>query len=156
MIFLQGAARRDSPAGACLDLAEQGLIELCVSSEILAEVEDVLRRPRIRAKFPALTDDVVTAFAESILTFATLFDGVKREFALERDPKDEIYLNLACHAGAAYLVSRDNDLLHLTDSSDNVGQALRERYPHLRLVEPIVFLRTVRDDRPVRSSSASL
>ncbi len=39
MIFLQGAARRDSPAGACLDLAEQGHIELCVSSEIMAEFE---------------------------------------------------------------------------------------------------------------------
>jgi hypothetical protein len=34
MIFLQGAARRSSPAGICLDLAEQSIIELCVSDEI--------------------------------------------------------------------------------------------------------------------------
>ena len=56
MIFLQGAARRESPAGACLDLAEQSIIELCVSAGILAEVENVLRRPSVRAKFSTLTD----------------------------------------------------------------------------------------------------
>jgi len=55
MIFPQAAARRGSPSGACLALAEQGLLELYVSPAILAEVYDVIRRPRIRGKFRQLT-----------------------------------------------------------------------------------------------------
>jgi hypothetical protein len=40
MIFLQGAARRESPSGLCLLLAEKGLIELCVSRPVLDEIAD--------------------------------------------------------------------------------------------------------------------
>jgi predicted nucleic acid-binding protein len=71
MIFLQGAARRESPAGLCITLAERGVVELCISSEILSEVADVLARPRIRTKFPALTDEVV---AEFVATSTQHFD----------------------------------------------------------------------------------
>ena len=63
-----------------------------------------------------------------------------REFALERDPKDEPYLNLACRSGAEFLVTRDDDLLDLVASSDNVGLALKQRFPSLRIVEPVRFL----------------
>ena len=45
MVFLQGAARRESPAGACLLLAELEAVELCLSEEILSEIRDVLARP---------------------------------------------------------------------------------------------------------------
>lgn len=62
MIFLQGAARRESAAGACLALVELGAFELCVSREILAEVRDVLARPQIRHRFPALTGRRCPAF----------------------------------------------------------------------------------------------
>ena len=47
MVFLQGAASPDGPAAACLRLAEKGHVELCVSSEILSEVRDVLTRPTL-------------------------------------------------------------------------------------------------------------
>jgi len=50
-VFLQGTARRESAAGACLLLVESDVIELCVSQEILAEVRDVLARPRVQRKF---------------------------------------------------------------------------------------------------------
>src|ERR1019366_5907499 len=40
MVFLQGAARRESAAGACLLLVESDVIELYVSQEIMAEVND--------------------------------------------------------------------------------------------------------------------
>ena len=36
MVFLQGAARSESAAGACLLLVELGVIELCVSEQIMA------------------------------------------------------------------------------------------------------------------------
>ena len=145
MIFLQGAARRESPAGACLELAEQSNIELCVSPEILAEVADVLHRPSVRAKFPALTGQVVAEFIDAVRNFATVIEDVPREFVLERDPKDEPYLNLACRSGAEYLVTRDNDLLDLAVRSSPIGLALRQRFSRLRIVEPFAFLLAVRD-----------
>ncbi|MBK7927670.1 MAG: hypothetical protein IPJ98_09285 [Bryobacterales bacterium] len=110
MIFLHAAARRASPSGACLALAEQGLLELYVSPAILAEVQDVISRPRIRAKFPQLTDAVVAEF-----------------IAIER------HLNLAAECQAEYLVSRDRDLL---DGAD----AIAIRLPRLRIVDPVTFL----------------
>lgn len=51
MIFLQGAARRQSSAAACLLLVELAVIELCISEEIVSEIQDVLTRARIRQRF---------------------------------------------------------------------------------------------------------
>lgn len=55
-----------------------------------------------------------------------MIDEVPREVALDRDPKDEPYLNLACVSGAEYLVSRDADLLDLAAGSHKVGLALTQ------------------------------
>jgi len=43
-VLLQAAARERSGAAKCLNLAGSGLIQLCVSREVLAEIEDVLNR----------------------------------------------------------------------------------------------------------------
>jgi putative PIN family toxin of toxin-antitoxin system len=105
MVFLQGAARRESPSGICLLLAERGIVELCISAEILSEVVNVLNRSRVRSKFPALSDDVVEEFVRVLRRISTFFTDVPRQFVLTRDPKDEPYLNLAYHAQARYLVT---------------------------------------------------
>lgn len=138
MIFLQAAARRDSPAGACLALAEQGLVALYVSPAILAEVEDVLRRPRIRAKFHRLTDDVVSEFFDRIESIAIRVDDVISAIALPRDPKDQPYLDLALRTQAEYLVSRDRDLL------EGATRIAADAIPGLRIVDPVTFLVAVR------------
>jgi predicted nucleic acid-binding protein len=79
MVFLQGAARSSSPAGLCLSLAEKGFVELCLSDAILDEVGEVLRRPKVRAKFPTLTDEIVSQFLETVGGFSTFFGEVLRE-----------------------------------------------------------------------------
>ena len=100
MLFLQGAARPTGPAAACLLLAEHGHVELVLSEDVVSEVRDVLTRPKIRKKFPALTDEVVTEFLDRIGRHATRLDSVSAVVALPRDPKDEKYLNLAIAAHA--------------------------------------------------------
>ena len=95
MIFLQGAARRESAAGASLALVELGAIELCVSQEILDEVRDVLSRPALLQRFPALTGQIVDRFIAAIEAQAILVSEVPRVFQFDRDPKDEPYINLA-------------------------------------------------------------
>jgi predicted nucleic acid-binding protein len=49
------------------------------------------------------------------------------------------YLNLAIASNAAYLVTRDKDLLDLTQEAAFVA-----RFPQLRIVEPVTFLSAMR------------
>jgi predicted nucleic acid-binding protein len=51
-VLSQAAAREKGVAAKYLNAAESGLITLCVSREVLAEVEDLLNRPEMRAHFP--------------------------------------------------------------------------------------------------------
>jgi predicted nucleic acid-binding protein len=87
MVYLQGAARRESAAGACLLLVELGAIELCLSKEVMVEVRDVLARPRVRQKFPVLTDQFIDRFLASLEKRAVVIADVPRVFTYERDPK---------------------------------------------------------------------
>ena len=142
MVFLQGAARSSSPAGLCLTLAEKGFVELCLSDAILDEVGEVLRRPKVRARFPTLTDELVSQFLETVEGFSTFFGvgDVTRELPFARDPKDEPYINLARTAQAKYLVSRDADLLDVTTASDRDSRRIRVDCPSLEIVDPVTFL----------------
>jgi predicted nucleic acid-binding protein len=110
---------------------------------VLEEVRDVLCRPKLRQKFSALTDDRVAAFLEALTRKGRLFEEVPAAVALERDPKDAKYLDLAAAAGAQFLVSRDNDILDLRGEDSPAGRAFRERCPETRILDPVEFLRAV-------------
>ena len=97
----------------------------------------MIGRPRIRAKFPELTDDVVAEYVVRIERIAIRVDEVPAAIRLARDPKDEPYLNLAAHTQADILVTRDRDLL---ESADAVAQLA----PDLRIVDPVAFLAALR------------
>jgi len=114
MIFLQGAARRESSAGASLALVEFGAVMLFVSRDILVEVREVLARPRVRRNFPVLTDQIVERFIAAI------------------------------EERASYLVSRDKDILDLADASTPDGERLRRFAPDLQILEPGAFLTEIR------------
>jgi putative PIN family toxin of toxin-antitoxin system len=45
-----------------------------------------------------------------------------RTIHYERDPNDEMYINLAIIGNAAYLVSRDKDLLELMTTSADIAR----------------------------------
>lgn len=139
MVFLQGAARATSPARACFRLIEEDRATLFVNAEILAEVRDVLARPRLQRKFPALSPAWVESFVQNIEIKAVAADDVPKAMALERDPKDEPYLNLAIGVNARYLVSWDFDLLDLMNDRE-----FRERFPELKIVDPATFLEEMR------------
>ena len=145
MMFVQALANEAGPAAACFALAREGRVELCLS---LAEVRDVLDRPKLRRKLPALTPERAEAFLDDILGFATLVLDVPGRFRYDRDPKDEPYVNLALAAGAPrYLASRDKDLLDL-DADDE----FRREFPDLIILDPASLLRGAGGDgrAPVR------
>jgi putative PIN family toxin of toxin-antitoxin system len=141
VILLQAAGRATGPAGACLQAVRDGRLELVVSPEVLAEVRDVLTRPKTLRKFPALTLDVVNAFLEDVAALAVTLSDVPKVFTLARDPKDEPYIDLALAAKARYLVSRDNDLLDLMED-----EGFRRQYPNLAIIDPVTLLRELATD----------
>ncbi len=136
MIFVQALASDKSPSFACFELARNGILDLCVSLEVLNEVRGVMTRSKLQKKLPGLTAERTMAFLSDIASFSTFVSEVPRRFQYERDPKDECYVNLALAAQARYLVSRDTDLLDLADD-----EGFRHRFPDLRILGPVALLR---------------
>jgi putative PIN family toxin of toxin-antitoxin system len=143
MVFLQAATNDQGPAFACLLLVELNEVALYVSPAILAEVREVLARPKILAKFPHLTPNRVNIFLQKIATLATVVNDVPDVGLVIRDPDDLPYLNLAVSSNVAYIVSRDKDLLELMKDESFVG-----KFPQLRIVDPVAFLAAARSTAP--------
>ncbi len=139
-IFLQGTANRNSPARKALRLFFDGTVTLFVSDAVLAEIRDVLNRPRIRQQFPKLSDRLVNALLQKIERQAIPIKNVPEEYHFERDPKDERYINLALVTKAMFLVSRDNDLLDLMKATTPDAKNFRLRYPALIILDLPSFL----------------
>jgi putative PIN family toxin of toxin-antitoxin system len=144
-VLLQAAARERSVAAKCLNLAESGLIEFCLSREVLAEVEDVLNRPEIRARFPDLSDEIIGAFLKRLQKLSMLVRPVPKKFSYPRDEDDEPYINLAVTAGADFIISRDRDLLDLMTGHTDECKEFRQRFRSLRVVEPVEFLKLLEE-----------
>ena len=141
MVFLQGAMRATGPAAACFRLVDGGAVQMCVSAELLAEVKGVLARPALQGRYKTLAPEKVAKFMAEAEAKAVLISDVRPVFTYARDPKDELYVNLAVAAGAGYLVSRDRDLLDLMDQTTEAGRDFCQRFPGLRTLDPVAFLR---------------
>jgi uncharacterized protein len=158
MVFLQGAARENGPAAACLRLVQDGYVRQFLTEEILAEVGDVLLRPNIQRRFPDLTAEFVVAFLDRLRELAEMVALCPEVVDLPRDPKDAKYLNLAIASSARYLVSRDNDLLNIMSDPTEASRSIRERLPGLTILDPVEFLAAVRSEieRKQQPGSAGL
>ena|SRR5438477_8209747 len=138
-VFVQGIANRNSPARKALRLFFDGAISLFVSEAILREVRDVLSRPEVRHRLPGINDRIVNALLSKLEAKAISVTNVPEEYCYERDPDDEMYINLAIVANATHLVSRDQDLLDLMTSTD-IARQFRSRYPFLRIMKAADFI----------------
>jgi putative PIN family toxin of toxin-antitoxin system len=148
VVLLQGAAKPSGPAGACLRLVTDGSAVLWMSREGLAELENVLNRPKVRQRFPSLTDAAVATFLAGLRERARVMDDIPLAFPFPRDPDDEHVLNLALATRAEYLVTRDNDLLDLMSDGSPAGQEFRKQFPDLTILDPVAFLNAVRPGPP--------
>ena len=82
-------------------------------------------------------------FFEAIEIAATLLEGFPEIFSYQRDPDDAHYINLALAADARLIVSRDKDLLDLMDATKPEAAEFQQRYPSLRILSPVGFLREI-------------
>ena len=144
-IFLQSLLNPNSIAAKCLELVRSGKVKLFVSKDTLAEVRDVVLRPNILARLPDADASQIEAFIEDISNISTLIRSVPESFQFQRDPKDEIIINLAIISEADYLVSRDKDLLDLMNGFTDDCKEFRQRFRFLKVVEPLEFLQIVEE-----------
>jgi putative PIN family toxin of toxin-antitoxin system len=138
--YLQALAAPEGPAGECVELAISGKVSLFISPTVLEELREVTGRPKVIAKLHLVTERV-EEFFEAIEIAATLLADFPEDFKYQRDPDDAHYVNLALAADAKLIVSRDNDLLDLMDPAKPEAAEFQSRYPWLRIVTPVGFLR---------------
>jgi predicted nucleic acid-binding protein len=131
MIFLQSAARQETEH-ATLQMVRAERVQLCLSAYVIAEITDVLTRPGVIEKSPALKPDQVSTFL--------FIPSVPARFLLARDRKDGPYLNLAIEAQAAYLVTWNRrHLTYFMDRNTPEDKDFCQRFPNLKIVDPPTF-----------------
>lgn len=138
MVFLQAASRPDR-VHATLRAVHDHRVKLCVSPELLAEIEDVLNRAEHKTRFPALSSEGVTTFVADIVAHATIFDPVPNDFTWPQHPDDDHVFNLAIHAKANYLVTRETRILKFATDTTAPANALRNLAPELAIITPKQF-----------------
>jgi putative PIN family toxin of toxin-antitoxin system len=145
--LIQAMGYPAGPAGRCMEMVERAEVELCISRRILAEVRDVLTYERIRAMSERMTDAWIDEFMQRMVFRAVLVRGVKHLMDFPRDPKDEIYIDLAASAKADYLATSDKDLLSLMVDHTVAGKQFRRGTHPWRVVTPAAFLRDIQRRR---------
>ena len=113
--------------------------DVAISTPLLAELAEVLARPRLQNKYRYSTDEL-TAYLRLIATLATLVP-VTGELSLCRDPDDDILLETAIVGKAAQVVSRDEDI---TRDTDLFGHLEKYRITTVTLNR---FLKEVKEER---------
>jgi putative PIN family toxin of toxin-antitoxin system len=141
--LLQGVSSPDGPAGACFRLVLQDKVILMMSIDGLFELHDVAQRQETRTRFPKLAGEVIEGFLDSVRAAAWIVLNPAPLFRYPRDPGDEHILNVTIAAKAAFLVTRDKDLLDLMSESNPDGAAFRQLCPTARIVDPVTFLEAI-------------
>lgn len=139
-VFLQALMSKSGPAVRCMELVETNRIRLVMSEEILTEIKDVISRLALVLMNPHLTDLKVENLIDMLLAKAEFVDQVPKRFSYPRDPNDEPYINLAIETKAAFIVSRDNDLLKLMSDHSEDAKDFRRRFRRIKIVDPVEFL----------------
>lgn len=138
-IILQGILSEGGPADECLRFVFDGKVRLVTTDAMLAEVEDVISRPKLVSNYPTLRTDRPNQLIAKIRSESDFISQPPNVYRFERDRNDEMFINLAIGIKADFLVSRDNDLLDL-----RLDAVFTESFPALKVVSPFEFLQAVR------------
>lgn len=105
-LLWHGAPRR------VLEAARNGQIELFSSAELVAELEDVLQRPKLAARLARIGSTPAELLA-GYLALVVVIRAAPLLAPISVDPDDDVVLACALAAQAAAVVSGDDDLLRL-------------------------------------------
>ncbi|MEQ8807910.1 MAG: putative toxin-antitoxin system toxin component, PIN family [Imperialibacter sp.] len=106
--LVSAALRSNSPPDRVVTFVMEHHVFLS-SDEVFAEFSEVIHRPKFR-KY--ISPSIVEAFVENLATILTLVQP-KEKIDICRDPKDNMYLELAIAGQADCIVTGDKALLDL-------------------------------------------
>jgi putative PIN family toxin of toxin-antitoxin system len=141
-VYLQAMISPNGPATRCLDLARQGELRVLVTDYVLAEIRDLPNDQKVAAKF-RLTVEKAERFAVGLINFTEHQAAPPEVHKHPFDADDSHYVNLAIGSKTNLIVSRDRHLLNLMDVTRPEGHDFHRRFPAVRVLEPVAFLRWV-------------
>jgi uncharacterized protein len=118
-----------SRTGALIPLLQDGLFTPLFHPATLTELLSVLSRPRIQNKYGVSMEDVQT-IADLLLVNGETVERLHK-FTVCRDPKDDIFLDIAASGDANAIVGGDADLLTL------------HPFRSIPIISPTEFLRNI-------------
>jgi len=111
------------PPRSILDLARAGKLELFTSPTLLAELHEVLSRPKFAARLAAAgttAHELATGYA----ALATPIRAEPERGAVPEDPDDDHVLGCAIAAAVNWIISGDSHLLRIGDYQEvRIGSA---------------------------------
>ena len=129
-VVVSGVIKQESPPGQILSqfFQERKFISI-TSFEILAEIREVLQRPKVR-RYHGWTNEEIDAFVTFLYAQSVVTEGT-RTLNVARDPQDNKFLACASEGSAEYPVSGDDDLLQI------------KVFERTQIVRPRTFLETL-------------
>jgi len=126
-IFLRAVInQRSLPAKIVYDYEDDYIF--IVSEATLAEIEDVISRPKVRKKFEFPENQISELLIRLARGERTIVHDIP---AISRDSKDDMILACALSGNAHYIVSEDQDLLVLNT------------YKEIKIIDALDFLRVL-------------
>lgn len=128
----------EGPPAQILSLVRNGAVELVFSPPTLAEVLEVLRRPRLVAflKKHDVDPEEAEDFLRALAGISVLASGELEAEGISADANDDMFLACGIEGEAQFIVSGDR---HLTDLKNFQG---------IPIMRPAEFLQLVRKDEP--------
>ncbi len=128
-VWISAIILPQSSIGRLIPLLQDGVFTPLFHTTTLTELLSVLNRPRIQNKY-GVSMDTIQTIAELLLVNGEAVEPT-RKFTVCRDPKDDIFLDVAIAGGADVIVSGDADLLSL------------HPFCGIPIISPAEFLRSI-------------
>lgn len=107
-VWVSAFLKPSGPPGQVIDSWQRGDFSVVTSFFQLAEISEVLNRPRLRKKF-RYTSEGGDTFVRLISSRSAIVE-TSAKVKICRDPDDDEILEAAINGRAQYLVTRDDDL----------------------------------------------
>lgn len=111
-ILVSALIARDGPPGRIVRAWSEGAFEMVISPRLIAELTEVLARPKFK---PQASAGRAEAFIAAIAHDAERFEDADDPPGVSPDPDDDYLLALAIAGGAEAVVSEDRHLLELEE-----------------------------------------
>lgn len=113
-IFVSGLFCAKSSTGKLLNLCMSGKYDLCLSDELIDEIERVLFYPKIKKRLN-LSENEIENYCALLRFRFHLFPIKNIKAEVPKDAKDNHVLATLIASNADYLITGDDDLLSLRD-----------------------------------------